>query len=53
MAEPISQTVNKRQEQTAESFSTSWRLASRLTVPGDSQHLVTPKRGSCQCLPGD
>lgn len=39
MAVPISQTGNKRQEQRAGSFSTSWKLASCLTVPGVS---VTP-----------
>lgn len=43
MAEPISQAGNKSQEQTAGNFSTSWKLASRWTVPGGSQHLVTLK----------
>lgn len=43
MAEPISQAKNKSQEQTAGNFFTSWKLASHQTVPGGSQHLVTPK----------
>lgn len=46
---PISQTGNKRQEQAADNFSTSWKLASYLTVLGGS---VTPKFRSCQCPPG-
>lgn len=47
-AVPISQTGNKRQEQAA-NFSTSWKLASYLTLLGGS---VTPKFRRCQGPPG-
>lgn len=39
MTVPISQTGNKRQEQAARNFSTSWKLTSRLTVPGAASIL--------------
>lgn len=48
-AVPISQTGNKRQEQAADNFSSSWKPVSCLAVLGGS---VTPKFRSCQCPPG-
>lgn len=46
---PISQTGNKRQEQAADNFSTSWKLASYLTLLGGS---VTPKFRRCRAHQG-